>query len=42
MERIYVHPTRHINGRGIQKIRIVWNCIGEFAPLVPEQEKKTA
>ena len=42
VDRIYVHQTERINGRKIQRIRIVWNCIGEFTPPVPEQEKETA
>lgn len=42
VERIYVHQTERINGKKIQRIRIVWNCIGEFAPPVSEQEKETA
>ena len=33
------HQTEHINGRKIQRIRIVWNCTGEFTPPVPEPEK---
>lgn len=28
VDRIYVHQTERINGRKIQRIRIVWNCIG--------------
>ena len=42
VDQIYVHQTERINGRKIQRIRIVWNCIGEFTPPVPEQEKETA
>ncbi len=42
VDRIYVHQTERINGRKIQRIRIVWNCIGEFTPPVPEPEKETA
>ena len=42
VERIYVHQTERIDGKRVQRIRIVWNCIGEFSPPVPEWDKKTA
>ena len=42
VERIYVHQTERIDGKRVQRIRIVWNCIGEFSPPVPEGDKKTA
>lgn len=30
VEKIYVHKAEMVDGRRVQKIRIVWNCIGEF------------
>lgn len=42
VERIYVHQTERIDGRKVQRIRIVWNCIGEFTPPMPKQAEKTA
>ena len=42
VEKIYVHKAERIDGRRIQRIRIVWNCIGEFTPPMPEGEEKTA
>ena len=38
----YVHKAERINGRRVQRIRIVWNCIGEFTPPMPQGEEKTA
>ena len=42
VERIYVHKAERVDGRRIQRIRIVWNCIGEFTPPMPQKEEKTA
>ena len=42
VDRIYVHQAESIDGRRVQRIRIVWNCIGEFALPVPVQKEKTA
>lgn len=43
IEKIYVYKVERIDGRRVQRIKIVYNCIGEFEPLVststPEQEK---
>lgn len=40
VEKVYVHQTEHIDGQKVQRIRIVYNCIGEFtAPTGLEQEK---
>ena len=30
VEKVYIHEPKIIDGKRIQKIRIVWNCIGEF------------
>ena len=40
--KVIVHQAEKIDGHRVQKVRIVWNCIGEFTPPVPEQEKETA
>ncbi len=42
VDRIYVHQAESIDGRRVQRIRIVWNCIGEFALPMLEQKEKTA
>ena len=39
VEKVYVHQTEHIDGKKIQKIRIVYNCIGEFNPPIKIREK---
>ena len=42
VEKIYVHKAERIGGKRVQRIQIVWNCIGEFTPPVPEGKEKTA
>lgn len=42
VERIEIFKPKRMNGRKVQKMRIVWNCIGEFIPLQPHQDEKTA
>ncbi|MCD8015246.1 MAG: recombinase family protein [Lachnospiraceae bacterium] len=37
VEKIYVYQAEKVNGKRIQKVRIVWNCIGEFN--IPAAEK---
>ncbi|MDU2095693.1 MAG: DUF4368 domain-containing protein [Negativicoccus succinicivorans] len=32
VERIEIFKPERINGHKVQKMRIVWNCIGEFMP----------
>lgn len=43
VEKIYVYKAERVDGRRVQRIKIVWNCIGEFTPPVSisevEQEK---
>ena len=43
VEKIYVYKAERIDGRRVQRIKIVYNCIGEFDPPVStsttEQEK---
>ena len=42
VERIYVHKAERIDGKRVQRIRIVWNCIGEIMPPMPQKKEKTA
>ena len=30
VEKVYVHQSKRIDGQKVQRIRIVYNCIGEF------------
>ena len=30
VEKVYVYQTERVGGYKVQRIRIVWNCIGEF------------
>lgn len=39
VEKVYIYQTELIGGRKVQRIKIVWNCIGEF---VPPKSTKTA
>ena len=32
VEKIYVYKAERIDGRRVQRIKIVWNCIGAFEP----------
>lgn len=32
VEKIYVYKAERVNGKRVQRLRIVWNCIGEFTP----------
>ncbi len=42
VEKIIVYKAEQINGKRVQRIRIVWNCIGEFTPPAPHPELKMA
>lgn len=42
VEKIYVHQMERIDGQKVQRIRIVWNCIGEFTPPAESGHEKTA
>ena len=42
VEKIYVHQTERIDGQKVQRIRIVWNCIGEFTPPADNGKEKSA
>lgn len=40
VEKIYVYKAECIDGRRVQRIKIVWNCIGEFDPPVSTSTTK--
>lgn len=42
VERIEVHQAERIDGKRVQRVRIVWNCIGEFDLSMLEGVEKTA
>lgn len=45
VEKIYVYKAERIDGRRVQRIKIVYNCIGEFDPTVstsPTEQEKSA
>ena len=35
VERVEVFQPVRVGGRKVQRLRIVWNCIGEFTPPQP-------
>ena len=40
VEKIFVYKAERIDGRRVQRIKIVYNCIGEFDPLVSTSTTK--
>lgn len=42
VEKIYVYKTERIDGKKVQRIKIVWNCIGEFTPPNSTDNEKSA
>ena len=42
VERIEIFKPEQINEHKVQKMRIVWNCIGEFMPPKQHENEKTA
>lgn len=42
IEKVYVSHPEKVNGKSIQEVCIVWNCIGEFHELVLDAETKEA
>ena len=42
VEKVYVYQTERVAGYKVQRIRIVWNCIGEFDPPSTKGQEKTA
>ncbi len=37
VERIIVYKAERVNGHRVQKIKIIWNCIGEFQTPISHQ-----
>ena len=42
VERIEIFKPEQMNGHRVQRMRIVWNCIGEFMPPQPKKNEKPA
>ena len=42
VEKIYVYKSERIEGKKVQRIKIVWNCIGEFTPPDTAKNEKSA
>jgi len=42
VERVEISKPEMVRGKKVQKMRIVWNCIGEFMPPQPRKNEKTA
>ena len=42
VEKTYVHQSERIDGHTAQRIRIVWNCRGEFTPPAITDNEKSA
>lgn len=42
VEKVYVYQAERIDGQKVQRIRIVWNCIGEFTPPTVTNTEKSA
>lgn len=42
VERIEVYQAERVCGKKVQRMRIVWNCIGEFMPPQPKNNEESA
>ena len=42
VERIEVYQAERVCGKKVQRMRIVWNCIGEFMPPQPKKNEESA
>ena len=42
VDHIEVYKPERISGHKVQKMRIVWNCIGEFMPPQLKKNEKSA
>ena len=42
VDRIEIFKPERISGHKVQRMRIVWNCIGEFMPPQPKKNEKSA
>ena len=41
VEKVYVYQSERINGKKVQRIKIIYNCIGDFQAS-PTKHEKTA
>ena len=39
VEKVYVYQSERINGKKLQRIKIIYNCIGDFQTPPTEHEK---
>jgi len=42
VQKVYVYKAEEINGQRVQRVKIIYNCIGEFNPPEQTENKKTA
>ncbi len=42
VQKVYVYKAEEINGQRVQRVKIIYNCIGEFHPPEQTEDKKTA
>ena len=42
IDKVYVYQSERIDGNKVQRIKIVYNCIGEFTPPARNENEKTA
>ena len=42
VDHIEVYKPERISGHKVQRMRIVWNCIGDFMPPQPKKDEKSA
>lgn len=42
VDRIEIFKPERISGHKVQRMRVVWNCIGEFMPPQPKDNEKSA
>lgn len=42
VEKILVYKAERVDGKRVQSIKIVWNCIGEFTPPTIKEQEKSA
>ena len=42
VERVYVYKVEKVDGKRVQRIKIIYNCIGEFTLPYAAQDEKTA
>ena len=42
IEKVYISHPEKVNGKNIQEVCIVWNCVGEFHELIFDAETQKA